>query len=181
MIPIAISLEQELRHRGGDLIGWMVARFERPQRIGRAVRPAGLSLPLTVTLEGTLQVGQRQGDGPLEGVLIDREAAGAGDTQGDERDSLIVAREAIALLRVDDQALLQRRQGPPHGGPDLGGGDIDGRHDLTRAAAGLGGLRPPHDVGGRRSRSRCASWLSPAAVIAVPACLNRFSFGSPSE
>ena len=156
VLAIAIDLEQEFCDRGGDLIGGVVAGFERPQCIGGAVCPAGLPLPFTIAIDGSLKVGQRHRDRPLEGILIDREAAGANDLQGHDRDPLIVAREAIALLLVDDEALLHGRKSPRHGGPDLGGRDRDGRHDSTRAAAGRDGLCQRRASGRGRGRVRGA-------------------------
>ena len=142
VVSIGIGLQQVFRHRGGDLVGGTPGGFERPQRVGRPGHPSGLPAPLAILPQRALEVGQRQGHRPLEGLLIDREAAGAGDLQGDERDRLIVAREAVALLGVDDQALLQRRQGLRHRGPDPIGRGIVGLRDPSRVLPGLGGLGP---------------------------------------
>ena len=78
MIAIAIKLQQEFRHGRCDFIGWLIAHFEGPQRIGGARRPAGLAAPLTVQFNRTFQVGQRQGDRPVERILIDFEIHGNG-------------------------------------------------------------------------------------------------------
>ncbi len=118
MAATQIGLQQIAGHRRGDLIRGILAGFEGPERIGGTSHPAGLPATLAIRPEGALQVGQCQGDGAVEGILIDREPAVPGDLQGDERHRLIVAREAVAPLGVDDQALLQGREGPLHSGPD---------------------------------------------------------------
>ncbi len=107
-----------------------------------------------------LEVAERQSRRLLEGLLIDREPAGAGDLQGDDRDRLIVAREAVALLGVDVQTLLQRRQGPRHRGPDPIRRGIVGLRGPSRVLSGLGGLPPVHH-GCRRGAFEMSQSIEP--------------------
>jgi hypothetical protein len=79
VVSIGIGLQQVFRHRGGDFVGGTPGGFERPERVGRPGHRSGLPAPLAILPQTAFEVGQRQGRRLLEGLFIDREAAGASD------------------------------------------------------------------------------------------------------
>ncbi len=106
MIALLIELEQEVRDCRRGFVGLVFAGFERPERVPCASRSAGLPLSLTVILERTVEISQRERNCSFERVLVDLKSARTSELERDERDRLVVARKAITLFGVDDQTLL---------------------------------------------------------------------------